>query len=156
MALSTTIELIAIDMWVLPVAKVILWDTFHLSFAGCLKVVAIFLCAHLFYGAFFLLFASIQTDSLTDFQTKRIRYFEPLFWLGTYWFTWHHAYIKSHVFGYLLFANPLIYAAEGMRSALFGNPESLPVWFCCCMLLLCTGFVGFVGMRRMMKKVDCV
>lgn len=156
MAISTTVELMAIDIWVLPVVKLLLWNKFHLSFTGFLKAGCVFLCAHLFYGACFLLFASIQADSLTDFEMKRTRYFEPLFWLSAYWFTWHHAYTKSHLFGYLLFANPLIYAAEGMRSALLGNPESLPVWLCCCMLLVCTGFVGIVGVRRMMKKVDCL
>jgi hypothetical protein len=156
MALSTTIELIAIDIWVLPVAKLVLWDRFDLSFGGCLKAAAIFLCAHLFYGACFLLFASMKAASIVDFEVKRIRYFEPFFWLSAYWFSWHQAYVKSHLFGYLLFVNPLIYASEGMRSALFDRPESLPLWLCCVVLLVFTAVVGIVGIFRMMKKVDCL
>lgn len=155
MALSTTIELIAIDVLVLPVAKLVLGDRFYLSFGACLKAAAIFLCAHFFYGACFLLFASMKASSIVDFDVKRIRYCEPLFWLSAYWFSWHQVYLKSHFFGYLLLANPLVYASEGMRSALFGNPASLPLWLCCGMLLAFTLVVGTIGVQRMIKKIDC-
>jgi hypothetical protein len=156
LALSTSIELLAMYVWVLPVAKLVLWNSFHLSWLGCVKVGCIFTCAHLFYGVWIIFIASIPASSLEELSVKHYQYIQPFFWIGGYYFTWHLLYTKSHVCAYLLLANPLIYATEGMRSALFGNPESLSVWLCCVMLLLFTAVIGTVSIRRMMKKVDCL
>ena len=156
LALATSLELMALYVWVLPVAKLVLWNSFHLSWVGCLKVGCVFTCAHLFYGAWIIFIASIPAASIEELSIKHYQYVQPFFWIGGYYFTWHLLYAKSHFFAYLLLANPLIYATEGMRSALFGNPESLPVWLCCLMLLAFTGVVGTIGIRRMMKKVDCL
>ncbi len=156
LALSVSFELMAMYVWVLPVAKLILWNSFHLSLLGCFKVACVFVCAHLFYGAWIILIASIPATSIEDLSVKHYQYVEPFFWIGGYYFTWHLLYTKSHFFAYLLLANPLIYATEGMRSALFGKPESLPVWLCCMMLLIFTALVGAMGIRRIMKKIDCL
>jgi ABC-2 type transport system permease protein len=156
LAFSVSIELMAIYIWVLPVAKLVLWKSFHLSLLGCIKVACIFICAHLFYGAWIILIASSSFASVEDLSVKHYHYVEPFFWTGGYYFTWHLLYTKSYFFGSILLANPLIYATEGMRSALFNNPESLSVWLCCMMLLAFTAVTGTLGIQRMMKKVDCV
>ncbi len=156
LAVSVSFELMAIYVWVLPVAKLVLWHSFHLSWLGCVKVACVFVCAHLFFGAWIIVIASIPATSLEELSVKHYHYVEPFFWTGGYYFTWHLLYTKSHFFGYLLLANPLIYATEGMRSAIFNNPESLPVWLCCLMLLAFTALAGTVGMWRMMKKIDCL
>ncbi len=156
LALSTSLELLAIYVWVLPVAKLVLWNSFHLSWLGCAKVACVFICAQLFYGTWILFIASIPVASIEELSIKHYQYVQPFFWTGGYYFTWHLLYTKSHFFAYLLLANPLIYATEGMRSAIFNNPESLPVWLCCLMLLIFTTVIGFIAVRRMMKKVDCL
>ena len=156
LALSVSLELMAIYVWVLPVAKLVLWNSFHLSWLGCFKVACVFVCAHLFFGAWTILIASSSAACVEELSVKHYHYVEPFFWTGGYYFTWYLLYTKSHFFAYLLLANPLIYANEGMRSALFGNPESLSVWLCCLMLLAFTAFTGTIGIRRMMKKIDCL
>lgn len=154
--LSVTFELMALYVWVLPVAKVLLWKSFHLSLIGCVKVALVFTCAHLFYGAWIVFIASLSAKSRDELSVKHYHYVQPFFWTGGYYFTWHLLYTKSPLCSYLLLANPLIYATEGMRSALFNNPESLSVWVCCGMLLAFTGIIGTLGIRRMLKKVDCL
>jgi len=119
-------------------------------------VACIFICAQLFYGTWILFIASIPAASIEELSIKHYQYVQPFFLMGGYYFTWYLLYAKSHFLAYLLLANPLIYATEGMRSALFGNPESLPVWLCCLMLLFFAGLAGTVGIRRIMKKVDCL
>ncbi len=155
LAASASLELMAIDIWILPIAKLILWNKFQLSFLGMVKVASVFFCSHLFYGTCVLLFASIPTQSKGESLFTMRGWIELLFFTGGYFFTWHQLYTKSHVAGYFSLLNPLMYAAEGMRSAIFGNPESLPVWICCLMLLVFTVFAGAIGTWRMMKKVDC-
>ncbi len=154
-AVSTSLELMAINIFVLPIAKLILWNSFHLSLLGMVKAGAVFLCAHLFYGSCVLFFASLS-NSLEEHVSLFSRLIHPLFWAGGYLFTWHRLYQASPVCAYIDLLNPLVYAFEGMRSAIFNNPESLPVWLCCLMLLMFTVLVGTIGTRRMMKKIDCL
>ena len=155
MGVSTSLQLMIVDALILPAAKLVLWDSFHLTFMGFFKVICVFICAHLLYGAFFLLFASFAS-SMNGVASLRMRIADPLFWTGAYFFSWHSVYAKSHFLGYLNLLNPVVYACEGMRSAIFGNPESLPVWLCCVALLAFTAVIGTIGTRRMMKKVDCL
>lgn len=154
-AVSTTLELMAIDIFVLPVAKLVLGSSFQLSCMGFVKVGCIFFCSHLFFGSCVLLLASMA-NSMEELNPVYSRFIHPLFWAGGYLFTWHTLYTKSRIFACINLCNPLVYAFEGMRSAIFGMPESLPVWLCCVVLLAFTALVGTVGTRRMMKKVDCL
>ncbi len=156
LALSSSIELMSLYIWVLPTAKVVLGSSFQLSGVQVLKASAVFLCAHLFYGMSVLLLASTPVRALDDVGILHSRYSEPLFWIGGYYFTWHLLYVKSPWCAYLLLLNPLVYACEGMRSALLGDPHSLPVGWCCVALLLFTVVVGILAVRRMKKRVDCL
>jgi len=119
-------------------------------------VACIFICAQLFYGTWILFIASIPAASIEELSIKHYQYVQPFFWTGGYYFTWHLLYTKSHFFAYLLLTNPLIYATEGMRAAVMGQEGSLPFWGCCAALLGFTVVIGFIAVRRMMKKVDCL
>ncbi len=155
LAFSASLELMLIDIWVLPVAKLIMWDRFNLSLMGAFKVALIFLISHLFYGTCLLLFTCISPTSLEKFSHYSAR-LEVFFFFGGYWFTWEQVFQKSHFFGYLFLCNPLIYASEGMRAAVMGQEGHLSFWWCCVALCFFTVAAGVVGTRRMIRKLDCV
>ena len=154
LALSSSIELMSLYIWVLPTAKLILGSSFKLSMIQIFKALSVFFCAHLFYGISVLLLASMPVRALDDVGFLHSRYSEPLFWIGGYYFMWHLLYIKSSWCAYFLFLNPLIYACEGMRSALLQDPHSLPVGWCCIALLMFTIVVGILAIWRMKKRID--
>ncbi len=155
LACSTALELMIIDIGVLFVAKLIMWDTFHLSCAGGFKIALIFLISHIFYGTCLLLFTSISPTSLEKFSRRFMR-LEVLFFLGGYWFTWQQVFQKSHFWGYLFLCNPLIYASEGMRAAIMGQEGSLPFWWCCLALIFFTVLAVISGSSRLRKQLDLV
>lgn len=135
LALSSTIELMSLYIWVLPTAKLVLGNAFYLPVVQLFKVIAVFACAHLFYGVSVLLLASAKVRAIDELGILHARYCEPLFLIGGHYFTWHLLYTKSPWCAYLLLLNPLVYACEGVRSALLYCPDSLPVSLCCGALL---------------------
>lgn len=152
---STALELMFIDIWVFPVAKLVLGSSFELSLLGGVKAAVVFVCAHFFYATCTLFYVSCAFRSRDDLAILFPR-FEILFFTGGYFFTWYQVFSKSHFFGYLFLCNPMIYASEGMRAAVLNTPESLNVWLCCGMLLIFTFVLGFWGIRRMKQKLDCL
>ena len=155
MAISISLEFMIVNASIFPIAKLILGTKFPLSWIVFFKAICVFVCAHLLYGFCVLLFASM-TDTMAQIASLRIRVADMLFWSGAYFFAWYRLYEKSHFFAYLDLLNPLVYANEGMRSAVFGGSNYLSVWLCCVVLLAFTAVVGTLGIKRMMKKVDCL
>ncbi len=152
---STAIQLLAVSFSLLPVTKLVLGDRFDLSRVSYGKVVAILICAHIFYGSLVLLYTSM-IKNMDEFNNVYVRIRDSLFWVGCYFFTWQHLYEKSHVLAYLDLLNPLVYACEGIRGAVMGQEGSLPFWWCCAALLGFALLTGYVGTRRMMKQLDCL
>ncbi len=152
---STVIQLGVVAFPLLPLAKFALGDRFDLSRVSYSKTVIIFFCSYLFYGSLVLFYTSFIKD-LDQFNNVYVRVRETLFWVGATFFTWNQLYEKSHVLAYLDLLNPLVYACEGLRGAIMGQEGSLPVWWCCLALLGFALVTGYVGMRRMMKQLDCL
>jgi|GEM_PF-2878773 len=154
LALSSSLELMAMYVWVFPIAKLVLGSAFTISWVGCLKAAAVFVCAHIFYGMSALLLATGNIAAVDELAIIHSRYIEPLFWIGGYYFTWHLLYAKHAWWAYLLLLNPIIYACEGMRAALCPDILSLPVGGCCAALVFFSVVIGCFAIRRMKKKVD--
>ncbi len=154
-ALSNALQAIAIGIFILPLAKLLLWNYFDLTNADFGKALFIFVLAHLFYGFFSLCLASM-VKSLEAIGDIWMRVVFPLWFLGGYQFTWATLYTKSAVLAYLDLLNPLLYCTEGIRAALLGQEGYLNFWICCAMLIGFTTILGVVGTRRMMHRFDCL
>lgn len=154
-ALSNALQAMAIAVFILPMAKLMLWNNFNLANMSLIKVIIIFVLAHLFYG-FFSLWLASMVKSLEAIGDIWMRVVFPLWFLGGYQFTWATFVIKSPVLAYINLFNPLIYCFEGIRGAVLGQEGYLNFWLCCGALIVFTIFVAVVGTHRMMKRLDCL
>ncbi len=154
--LSNSLQAMAIAIFILPMAKLLLWNNFDVSHACWSKFLLIFILAHLFYG-FFSLWLASMVRSLESIGDVWMRVVFPLWFLGGYQFTWQTFLQKSPTLAYIsLVVNPLVYCFEGARAAVMGQEGYLPFWYCCLALLLFTVIVGSIGVYRMKKRLDCI
>jgi len=154
-ALSNALQAMAIAIFILPMAKLLLWNHFSFVSVSLIKVIIIFVLIHLFYGFFSLWLASL-VKNLESIGNIWMRVTYPLWFLGGYQFTWATFASKNAVLAHLNLVNPLIYCFEGIRSAVLGSAGYLPFWLCCSALVFFMVLTGTLGIHRMMKRLDCL
>jgi len=140
---------------ILPVFKLLLGSRMDLSHFLFLKFVLMFFAVCLFTGSFFLLVASFVKNS-NKVDNVGIRLLFPMWFFGATQYSWVVMYSVNSKIGYAMFANPLVYAMEGIHAAVLGQQGYLPFWICffvlCCFTIVC----GFVGIRVFKKRLDFV
>ena len=154
-ALSNALQAMAIAIFILPMAKILLWNHFDISNMSLIRVITIFILAHVFYG-FFSLWLASMVKNLEAIGDVWMRVVFPLWFLGGYQFTWASFVAKSPALAYLNLLNPLLYCMEGVRAAVMGQEGYLPFWWCCAALVFFTTLVGTVGTIKMKQKLDCL
>ncbi len=154
-AISNALQGMAIAIFILPMAKVLLWNNFCLDQMCLYKFLIIFVLSHLFYG-FFSLWLASMVKNLEAIGDVWMRVVFPLWFLGGYQFTWASFVAKSPALAYLNLLNPLLYCMEGVRAAVMGQEGYLPFWWCCAALVFFTTLVGTVGTIKMKQKLDCL
>lgn len=114
------------------------------------------LIANAFFFGFFGLFLASFVKKMNNIGSIWMRIMFPLWTLGGFQFTWEILYAKSPVVAYVALLNPFLYTMEGMRAAVIGQPGSLPMWLCFSVTIGFTILCGYIGVRRMMKRLDAV
>lgn len=140
---------------VLPLGKLILWDSFSLSAVHWPKFVLIFIVANIFFSTLSLVVAGI-VPKMSLMENIWMRIIFPLWFLGGFQFSWFMLYELAPAVGILDLLNPIVYVMEGMRVAMLGSHNNLPFWFCIVMLILFSAVCAFVGIKRLRKRLDCV
>lgn len=139
----------------LPLGKLVLWNSFPLADVHWLKFLIIFLIGNLFYSALTLFVASI-IPSMAQMENVWMRYIFPLWFLGGFQFSWYNLHKLSPMLAYVNLLNPVVYVMEGTRSALLGQGNNLPFWFCVIMLIIFSLLCVYIGIKRTKKRLDCV
>lgn len=137
------------------VGKLLLWETFVLKNIDFFRLLIIFPTICLFFG-FFSLWLTAVIKKLQSLSSLFLRFVNPLFMFGGYFFTWHDSFKLSPIVGYSILINPLIYAMEGMRAACLGQEGYLPFWNCFLVLWIFILVLGSYGVRSLKKRLDCV
>jgi ABC-2 type transport system permease protein len=84
------------------------------------------------------------------------RLISPLLACSCTFFTWKQLAAFSTPLGYLFLANPLTYIAEGLRAAIIGGSDNLPIEVSVAMLcisLLIAGILLKIGIKRRLDPV---
>ncbi len=155
LAVTNALQSMAICIWILPVSKLLMGSGLSFEQTVWYKVVALFLIAHIFYG-FLALFVATCLKNLWGVEHIWVRFIFPFWWLGGFSFTWKTLQGISPMAAYVGLLNPLTMCFEGMRGAILGQEGYLPFWFCFLTLVLWTVVIGYVGTKRMMRRLDCV
>jgi len=154
-ALSNALQALTVAGCFLPISKLLLQSRFPLDAMSYGKFFIIFTLAHLFYGFLSLLIA-VQVESLYTMSNVWMRFIYPLWWLGGYQFSWSVLYKVNPYIAYVNLLNPLVWILEGVRASILGQEGYLPFWMCVAVVTLYTAIVGLIGIRLLMRRLDCV
>jgi len=137
------------------IGKLILWQNFDLSKINLFKLLLMFPTAYLFFGFFSLWLTGIIKKKI-NLSSIYLRFINPLFMFGCYFFTWQASYELSPIISYIILIDPLTYTMEGMRAACLGQEGYLPFWSC---FLALWGYIFLLGSHALFslkKRLDCV
>ena len=154
-AISNALQAMAIAFFILPISKIVLWNQFSLAHFSFFKFSAIFILGNLFYG-FFSLWLASMTKSMEHINNIWMRIVFPLWWVGGYQFSWATMSKMSPWLGRFDLLNPLVYAFEGVRGAVLGQAGYIDFWYCAGALILGSIITGYIGTKKMMKRLDCL
>jgi ABC-2 type transport system permease protein len=139
----------------LPFGLLFVWNQFNVHQFSPLWFMLLLVLNSLFFGFFGLLLASL-VKNMSKVGSMWMRVIFPLWTLGGFQFTWFTMHAKSSALGYALLLNPFLYTMEGMRAAVLGQAGSLPLWLCATAIISFTFLCAWIGVRRIMKRLDCV
>ncbi|WP_420421972.1 hypothetical protein [Simkania sp.] len=144
-----------LSIFLFPLGKLLLFKGFDLSLISYPRLIFMFVTINLFFGYFALWLTSVIKD-VSGLTSLWLRYINPIWMFGAYFYSWEAAYALSPVIGAVSLINPMVYVMEGMRAAALGQAGYLPYWLCQVMLwgfiIACT----WHAIRRMKKRLDCV
>jgi len=150
-----TIALSLIGILVLPVGKLLLWNSFSFARTSFWKFGIIFVLTNIFFSVLSLITAS-YVRSLARIDTVWMRLIYPLWFFGCFQFSWQSLYNVSPVLAYINLLNPLTYATEGTRAAILGQEGSLNFWVCIAALCAFILIGGWNAVVRLKKRLDFV
>lgn len=140
---------------ILPLGKFILWNRLDLSQFSWIKFIVIFMAANIFIGFFSIFIASLIKD-MNHISQVGVRILFPMWFLSGSQFPLKVMHQFSPLLANISFANPLLYAMEGMRAAVLGQDGSLSYWLCLVMLLFFIAVFGYLGILKLKKRLDCI
>jgi len=142
-------------LFLLPLMKLLLWNRMSLANFSLTKFSIIFVLISIFVGAFSLFITSL-IKSIDHVGNIANRFLFPLWLFSGTNYPWKLLYSISPILAYLTFLNPLLYAMEGSRAAILGQDGYLPFWACAIMLVIFTFLFGWLGIRKLKKRLDFV
>lgn len=155
LAVTNAFQAMFISILFLPIFKLLLRDAFPFTHFSLGRFIVIFLLIHLFYG-FFSLYIAAKMKNLDELGNVWLRIVYPLWWMGCFQFSWATLKTVSPRTAQIDLLNPIVYAMEGMRSAVMGPADYLNFSGCCGALILFTVIAGYIGISRLQKRLDCI
>jgi hypothetical protein len=150
-----TLRGMAAALFIVPLSKLILLERLDLSVVHLGKFIVIFVLSNIFCATMSLLMTSL-VKGMYAIDNVSMRFLFPMWFFGGSQFAWSTLYSLSPAFAYLALLNPLLYAMEGMRVAFLGQSDCLPFWACAGMLCLFSTIFGYIGTKRLIRRLDCI
>ena len=140
---------------VLPFFKIILGSRMDLSQFSLFKFLFIFITICLFTGFFFVCITSF-VSATNKVENVGIRLLFPMWFFGATQYSWGVMHAINPTIGYISLLNPLVYAMEGIHSAVLGAANYVSFWSCVAALWFFILIFGVVGIVRLKKRLDFV
>jgi len=142
-------------LFLLPLAKLILWNEFSLINVLWLKLL-FFIVLNNFVYATATILASALIPSMDKFDKLWNRFVYPLWIFGGFQFSWISVNGKWPLFSYIMLLNPVTYTTEGIRASLIGQEGNISYWICCLALIMVGIIVSFWAFKALKKRLDFV
>jgi len=154
-ALASAYRSMASSIFLFPLGKLILGKTLILSNINWPQFILAFFIINIFYGFFTIFIASYVRD-LSSLTMVRSRILFPLWFLGGFQFPWKMLYEVAPIAAYFDLCNPIVYIMDGMRSTVLPSGQYLPFWNCMIMITFFSISFGYLGVRQLKKRLDCL
>jgi len=115
-----SIHAIVMGLPILPIGKLILWNSFDLSIICWWQLIIIYILTSMLYATLALILASFA-PGIRSMDHLWMRIIFPLWFLGGYNNSWQTTYNLSPYLGYASLLNPITYIMEGCRTAILGT-----------------------------------
>jgi len=143
------------NVLVFPIGALILGSKLSLANLALGKAVLMYLLSNILYSAFALT-STIFMENSDSHGRFWIRWGWQIFTLAGWGFSWNYFYKAAPTVALFNLANPIMYTMEGLRAAMLGQEGYLDYWLCCGAILFFTLIIGFVGLWKFKKRLDCV
>ena len=144
------------SLMIVPIGLVLLFREFQFQNFFIIKFHCILLLISIFSGFFALWMSNFVKDMFHGIENMWSRIIFPLWFLGGFQFSWQGLYSISPVLAYINLLNPLTYAMEGARACTLNPALSLPYWNCVFALVGFTIIFGYLGIRNLKRRLDCL
>lgn len=153
-ALSWAVVAAIYSSIILPLGKIILLDKFSLKYFSFIKFIIAFLVINFFIGCFAIMTTGLNKDILS-IKRVWVRFIYPLWFLGGSIFPFNTMIATYPKLALLLLFNPITYATELVRAAVFG-PEAyyLPFWISAIILPVFSVVAFWIGYSRLKQRMD--
>jgi ABC-2 type transport system permease protein len=155
MAVYSAISAGTVAITIVPLTKILFWNSFSLENVAWAKLAIIFVFMELLFGVF-ALFLSTFIKDMGRISNAWMRIVFPLQMFAGFQFTWKSLYSLHPRWAMLDLLNPFLYAFEGTRSALLGPKDYLPFWGCIGALGFFIIFFFLISLKRLKKMLDYV
>ena len=142
---------IILTILMLPLGKLLLFNSFSLAQVSWIKFAIILVLANIFFGVFTIA-VTAHVGAMSKMENVWSRFIFPLWFLGGFQFSWASIYGLSQPLAYALLCNPILFVMEGMRAALLGQGDCLP-WGVCCLVLCGFTIIGWIYAQYKMKRL---
>jgi hypothetical protein len=150
---SFMLEIFSILIPVFCLGTLLLGTSFPLDQMRVLPSIGMFVLMVFFYALLFIYFA-FSLNYFWFLDNVWVRRIGPMFLLGCTFFTWKQANGFSPFFAKLFLVCPVTYVHEGMRAALLGQSNYLPLWICVTVILSCCAALIFLLQRAIKRRLD--
>lgn len=154
-ALVFAIEAALINLLSLPIGKLLLFNNFDLSNFSIIKWPLMFIAINLFFGFFGLWVASWVKNS-SSYPHVWMRFVLPLWNFGGFHFSWFTLKNAYPLFGYINLLNPMVYAFEGLRAVVLGQPQFINAYACIIALIIFTALLWTHTLYLLKRRLDFV
>ncbi len=154
-ALSFALQAALVNILAIPLGKILLGESLHMSLFACSKVIMVFSLIAIFLGFFGLWVASwVKHPSL--YPHVWMRFILPLWAFGGYQFSWYTLKGAYPLIAYASLLNPMVYTFESLRAVLLGQEEYIPLAVCIFMLTMFTLLLWVHTLYLLKKRLDYI
>lgn len=153
--LSLLIELMMVTLPIIVFGSIVLSSSLPINPPSWILLLGMYLLNLFFYSLLFLQI-SFSTSYTWFIDNVWARRFTPLFFFGCGYYTWKGLLNFNSTIAYIFLLNPLTYVHEGLRAALFGNENYLPLIVCITMVSFACLILAFLLAKAVKKRLDPV
>ncbi len=150
-----TINTTVISILILPISKLLVWNSFSLAQFSLFKFAIVFLLSNIFSAAF-ALWVTTRIPGMEQIGSVWMRFVYPVWFLGGFQYSYQVLHAFNPYLAWLSLANPMLYIMEGMRAAVLGQEGSLNFWLCCVMIIFFTALCMWHGLKRLKQRLDYI